>query len=85
MDGIRDVFEKLNFNGEKFRKWIEENTIFSYCEDLSGDCFVYYDSKFYVVTFGEFVEIKEISKDDFIEHVKNHSNGKEVIKLIKNR
>jgi len=85
MNELERIFvEKFDCDCEEFREWIEDNTAFSYCEDLSGDCFVYYNGKFYIVAFTEFVEIREIDKKSWIEHVKTHNNWEDVAKMINN-
>jgi len=78
------LVEKFACDRDRFQKWIEDHTVFSYCEDLSGDCFVYYNGKFYVVTFAEFVEIREIDRQTWIGHVKTHGNWRNIAEMINN-
>jgi len=88
---LEEIFEKLNFDGDKFREWIEGNTTYTHCDDLSGDCFVLYNDKLYLVNFAEFVIIEEVDLSDkerieeLIDHLENHNDdhAKKIIEFLK--
>jgi len=69
MKKIEKIFEEFGSDIEKINNWIQENTVYSYCEDLSGDVYIAYNGKYYVIKLAEAIEYKEISKAEFIEHI----------------
>ena len=78
-------FDKFNTE-EEIDKWIQENSNFySYCEDMSGDVYFIYKNHFFIANSSE-KYLKEIDKEEFYEHIKDHNDVKidykEALKVI---
>jgi len=68
-------FDKFNTE-EEIDKWIQENSNFySYCEDMSGDVYFIYKNHFFIANSSE-KYLKEIDKEEFYEHIKDHNDVK---------